>query len=132
MHSPEDDDHFAIPEDNDFCVALVEEVPALASLMRKHLEDEFGKIESYVFMSDVARWAEANAAANPAIVTGLVDALNNGIDKGDGDVPNLVVVGFVESLPQPTPIYPLINGSLKGWVDFIFGISKVQPLLRGQ
>jgi hypothetical protein len=127
-----DDDDFTIPEDNEFCVALVKRVPALEPLMKKHLEEEEGEVLSYMFIADVAQWAEANAITNEESVRQIIAVLNDGLDRGEGDVPNLIVVGFVEAMYPDTPLFPLVTGSLKAWVDYGFGFSTDPPQLKSR
>ncbi|WP_425280679.1 DUF7674 family protein [Leucobacter insecticola] len=132
MPSTGNDDSTTTREDNEFCATLVEAVPALASLWDEHMNDQFEEPLPYVFLADVAGWAEANVVEDEVSVRSILSVLNEGLDEGEGDVPNLIAVGFVEALPGATPLLPLASGSLKAWMDFQFGISSVQPLLRGR
>ncbi|QIK62565.1 hypothetical protein G7068_04580 [Leucobacter viscericola] len=126
------DDYLPPPENKDFCVALVNAVPALGPLMQEHLEDEFGEILSYIFLANVARWAEANAIEHEEDVHQIISELNRGLNEGEGDIPNLVAAGFVEAMSRDTPLLTLVTGSLRAWVDYDFGFSSVQPHLRGR
>lgn len=113
-----------------FCRELVKEIPTLAPLLKEHLEDELGELLPYIFLSNVARWAEANAVSREAEVVQLLAALNQGLAEGEREVPNLIAVGFGESISHKTPLLPLLQGDLKGWYEFDFGISENHPVLR--
>ncbi|QIK62558.1 hypothetical protein G7068_04545 [Leucobacter viscericola] len=127
-----EDDAFIPPEDNEFCIALVKAVPALAPLMKKHLEMEEGELLSYMFLSEVARWAEENALTNTEDVRLVIDALNEGLETGEGDVPNLIAVGFGESPGLKGAVIPLLTGELREWYDYDSGITSTPPRLRSQ
>jgi hypothetical protein len=99
--------------DKDFCSALVSAVPALRPLLDEHLEDNFDEILPYVFLWDVALWAEKNVVADAESVKRLIAEMSRGLDHGEGDVPNLVAVGFLESLGGGTDLNPLLPPNLR-------------------
>lgn len=124
-------DFDATDQANDmFCQELVKKVPALAPLLKEHLEDEDGEVLPYMFLGNVAEWAEANAVTREVDVVQLLAALNQGLAEGKREVPNLIVVGFVEWLLQDTPLDPLLQGGLKAWRDFRTGVTENHPILR--
>ncbi|QIM16200.1 hypothetical protein G7067_06830 [Leucobacter insecticola] len=116
--------------DEEFCRNLVEKVPETAPLLEEHLKDQGGELLAYIFMSGVAEWAEKNAEAKTADVVQLLAVLNQGLAEGKRDVPNLIVVGFVEWLLRDTPLKSLLQGELKAWHDFHTGASESHPFLR--
>lgn len=121
-----DNDRF----DEAFCREIVEKVPAIAPLLKVHLKDQDGELLSYLFMSAIAEWAEKNVEAGKTDVVILLGLLNQGLAEGKRDVPNLIVVGFVEWLLADTPLDPLLQGGLKDWHDFHKGVTESHPVLR--
>lgn len=119
-----------IPDDIEFCRAVVARVPSLRPVWEKHLDDEFGEVLPYVFLADVARWAELNVVTQRAAVREVLTALNEGLERKHGDVPNLIVAGFVEAVGSGSPLLPLIDGRLRLWVDYEFGLSDSPPTLK--
>ncbi|QIK62560.1 hypothetical protein G7068_04555 [Leucobacter viscericola] len=119
-------------EDDNFCAVLAKTVPALVSLWNKYMNHPTDERLPYMFMADAAQWAEANALEHEEDVHRMISVLNEGLDEGEGDVPNLIAAGFVEAMSRDTPFLALVTGSLKAWVDYDFGFSSVQPQLRGQ
>lgn len=126
MHLPADD-YQPPAEDIQFCHRIVDRVAAVRPLWQQHLREELDEPMPYVFFFALALWAEKRAASHPDDIGILIDTLNDGLDNGVGDVPNLVLAGFVESMSGGTPLVPLIRGSLKPWVDYQFGIRDTPP-----
>lgn len=114
-----------------FCRELVEKVPALEQVLEKHLESEGGELLSYMFLGAVARWAEASVSTRESDVKKLLDELNRGLAEGEREVPNLIAVGFGESISAETPLLPLLQGDLRRWYEFDAGITDEAPPLRG-
>lgn len=123
-----DDFNLNIPEEDvKFCEWIIDRVPVLRAIWEQHLIDEFGTPLPYIFLSLAADWAEENAADDPDQVKILVSALNEGLNTGVGDVPNLVLVGFLESVNIDTPLIPLIDGALKLWHEYDLGLTDAPP-----
>lgn len=118
------------PANEKFCRELVEKIPALDPLLKEHLEDEFGELLPYIFLGNVADWAEAHVVSRKADVVQLLAALNQGLAEGESEVPNLIAVGFGESISHETSLLPFLQGDLKGWYEYDFGISDEHPRLR--
>ncbi|GAA1325113.1 hypothetical protein ACFSWE_03525 [Leucobacter albus] len=116
--------------DEAYCRDLVKRVPALRPLLEEHLVDQGGELLGYIFLSDVARWAEANVVAEKAAVVVLINELNRGLAEGPLEVPNLIAVGFGESLSRETSLLPILQGDLRAWYEFDVGDSDHQPHLR--
>lgn len=114
-------------EDVEYCRALVVAVPQLAPLLREHLEDQSGELLPYVFMDQLARWTEEHAATDPAAVRSILAYLNEGLAGGKGDIPNLILAGFVEGMSIGTELIPMVDGLLKPWVDYQFGLRVRMP-----
>lgn len=112
-----------------FCRELARRVPALAPILEGHLKDQ-DELLAYIFLSDAAEWAEENAVTRKSDVAQLLAVLNQGLAEGERNVPNLIVVGFVEWLLRDTPLKPLLQGDLKGWYEFQAGIAEEHPYLR--
>jgi hypothetical protein len=110
-------------EDGDFCRFLVAEVPPLLPLLEEHLEDNFDEILPYVFLTEVALWAEKKALIDSQSVRRIIAILNLGLEKGAGDVKNLILVGFMEGMSGNTDLVPMVDGRLKPWLDHYLGLS---------
>ena len=117
-------------KDLDFCRELVDKVPALVPVLENHLESEDGELHTNIFLGAVARWAEENFVARESDVVQLLLELNRGLAEGEREVPNLIAVGFGESLSFESPLVPLLKGDLKRWYEFDAGISEEEPRLR--
>ncbi|QIK62562.1 hypothetical protein G7068_04565 [Leucobacter viscericola] len=112
------------PEDNDFSAALADSVHDLTPLWEEHMNDPIDEALPYIFLSDVARWAEANAVEHEDTVLQILSILNDGYLHGQGDVPNLIRVGFGESILIDTPLVPLLTGELRKWHNLDFGLTN--------
>lgn len=124
-------DDYSLPvEDVDFCLRIVAAVPSMVPLWEQHLDEEFGEPLPYIFLLQLARWAEEHAVARRRDVVALLRVLNRGLDRGRGDVPSLVLAGFVESMSTGSDLIPLVRGSLRPWVEYEFGVREVVPVLR--
>lgn len=84
-----------------FIGSLVWRFPALQSRFAEHLEDNEGEVLPHPFMAEVERWAESLLADRRDELAELLDALADGIERGDEAVHNLIDVSFVEQLPYP-------------------------------
>jgi hypothetical protein len=121
------DDYQAPHEDVQFCQRLAMTIPGVRALWEEHLREELGQPLPYMFLFTLALWAEERATAYPEDIRALVSALNDGLDHGVGDVPNLILAGFVESMSAGTALIPLVSGTLKPWVDYQFGLRATLP-----
>ncbi|MHA3724079.1 hypothetical protein ACXR2T_09395 [Leucobacter sp. HY1910] len=63
-------------------------------------------------------------------VVRFLAVLNQGISESEAEVPNFIVVGFMEWLLADTPLDPLLQGGLKEWRDFHNGVTEKPPVLR--
>ena len=117
-------------EDIAFCEEVVAQIPASSGLWEQHLENESGEALPYVFLNDVAAWAEDNAMTEATSIKRLVEVLNDAFENGPGDVPNLVLAGFMEGMSVGTDLVPHVNGTLKAWLEYEFGIADTHPTLR--
>lgn len=85
----------------DLAQRLIVDFPQLTPVMDEHLDDQEGELLPYLFMSDVARWAQTNNDTDPQAVGSLVDWLEAAFASGPQDVKDLIGLGFVEALPYP-------------------------------
>jgi hypothetical protein len=84
-----------------FVCSLVWRFRGLQARFAEHLEDNEGEILPHPFMADVERWAESLLADRRDELAALLDALADGVERGDEAVRNLIDVSFVEELPYP-------------------------------
>lgn len=75
----------------------------MPATLTEHLTDNEGELLSYLLMGDVVRWACRQSSSDPDRVSTLVGWLEQRFEDGDGEVKDLVGVGFVEMLPH-TPV----------------------------
>lgn len=80
---------------------LVDDFPPLAPLMAEHLADQDGELLPYLFLPDVARWAQASLQTDPASVGYLVDWLEREFTVAEPAEKDLIGLGFVETIPFP-------------------------------
>lgn len=98
--------------DSQFCAVLVNNAPSLEPVLADHLQDN-GELLPYVFLADVARWAERSAVTDPESVDELVSLLNHGLAVGSTSVVTLICAGFVEALSRGTMLLPRLTGALR-------------------
>lgn len=79
---------------------LTTEIRELKPLLQQHLVDQDGDMQPYVLMADVAHWAHANSTRVPDRVAQLMRRLEQEFAAGDGEMQDLIGVGFVEMLPE--------------------------------
>jgi hypothetical protein len=89
-------------------VRLVDEFPDLARVMEEHLVDQEGELLPYLFLADVARWAQATYRTAPDTVGRLADRLEAEFEAGEPAERDLVALGFVEVIPFPPEGAPLL------------------------
>lgn len=90
----------ASPSEN-LAICLVEEFPDLAPVMEEHLEDQEGELLPYLFMADVARWAQLHFPSAAGEVGRLIDWLEVEFAKAQPTEKDLIGLGFVEVIPFP-------------------------------
>lgn len=93
---------------NDFIDKLFDQFPGLRPLLDEHLDDMDGELLPYVLLADVARWAQAAYATEPAQVGALVDWLEVEWSQADADQKDLIGLGFVEVIPYRPEGAPLL------------------------
>lgn len=87
---------------------VVTAFPALEPVMAEHLTDQEGELLPYLFMADVARWAQANYPSDPRQVGDVVDWLEREFVRAAAAEKDLIGLGFVETLPYPPAGSPLL------------------------
>lgn len=80
---------------------IVAAFPPLDSVMSEHLADQEGELLPYLFMADVARWAQETYPADPRLVGDVVDWLEREFVRAAAAEKDLIGLGFVETLPYP-------------------------------
>ncbi len=80
---------------------LVADFPSLAQVMEEHVADQEGELLPYLFMADVARWANATYVERPDEVGGVVDWLEREFHDAAAPEKDLIALGFVEAIPFP-------------------------------
>jgi hypothetical protein len=78
---------------------LVSAFPLLGPIMLNHLEDQEGELLPYLFMADVARWANSSLGQDPDTVARLVDWLEREFAGAEPAEKDLIGLGFVEAIP---------------------------------
>lgn len=73
----------------------------LEPVMAKHLADQEGELLPYLFMADVARWAQATYPSDPGLVGEIVDWLEREFVQASAAEKDLIGLGFVETIPYP-------------------------------
>ena len=84
-------------QDTRFIEALVERVPALATLMRDHLRD-WDELLTHIFMSELTRWVvdrRTSHGPDDEVLRTTLDFIEDSFDAA----PELIAVSFVENLP---------------------------------
>lgn len=92
----------------DLVKRLSADFPMLLPIMEEHLADQEDELLPYLFMADVARWANANYSEHPDEVGGLVDWLEREFQEADAPEKDLIALGFVEAIPFPPEGAPLL------------------------
>lgn len=80
---------------------LVDDVPSLAPLMSEHRADQDGELLPYLFLPDVARWAQGSIHDDPDTVGSVVDWLENEFTRAEPAEKDLIGLGFVEAIAFP-------------------------------
>ena len=80
---------------------LVADFPSLATLLADHRVDQNGETLPYLFMADVARWAQQDLAAHPDAIGDVVDWLEREFVLADPAEKDLIGLGFVEAISYP-------------------------------
>jgi hypothetical protein len=92
-------------EEQSFLRELAEAVPALAALLREHVNDHNGEILAHPFMSEVASWVTERFVEGrehgevPSEVTRVLTFLEERYVVRQAGVSNLIEVSFLEMLP---------------------------------
>ena len=80
---------------------LVDEFPALRPLLAEHRDDQDGELLPYLFLPEVARWAQDAMPAEPGTVGAVVDWLEREFVRAEAAEKDLIGLGFVEAIPHP-------------------------------
>ena len=80
---------------------LVDEFPDLQPVMDEHLSDQEGELLPYLFLADVARWAQATYPTGQALVGRMVDWLEREYTSAEPAEQDLIGLGFVEAISFP-------------------------------
>ncbi|MBL0749275.1 hypothetical protein [Nocardioides baculatus] len=80
---------------------LVDDFPLLAPLMADHLADQGGELLPYLFLPDVARWAQDLLTDDPVTVGAVTDWLEREFVHAEAPEKDLIGLGFVEAIPYP-------------------------------
>ena len=80
-------------------VRLVDAFPSLRPLLTEHRSDQGGELLPYLFLPDVARWAQSSLATDPTTVGAVVDWLEDEFARAAADEKDLIGLGFVEAVP---------------------------------
>ena len=80
---------------------LVGAFPVLEPVMVQHLADQEGELLPYLFMADVARWADSSLTQDPETVGRLLDWLESEFTLAEPAEKDLIGLGFVETIPSP-------------------------------
>ena len=78
---------------------LVDAFPALSPLMVEHRSDQGGELLPYLFLADVARWAQSSFPSDPYSVGEVVDWLEHEFAHAEAAEKDLIGLGFVEAIP---------------------------------
>jgi hypothetical protein len=100
--------------------SLVDEFSECRPLLTEHLVDMEGELLPYLLLGDVVRWACQQSPSDPDRVSALVRWLEHRFEHGDGEVKDLVGVGFVEMLPHTPvgdPVLTLLGPTLSQLAD---------------
>ena len=92
----------------DLARRLAADFPLLAPVMEEHLADQEDELLPYLFMADVARWANANYVEHPDVVGAVIDWLEREFQEAAGPEKDLIALGFVEAIPFPPEGAPLL------------------------
>jgi hypothetical protein len=99
---------------------IVKRVPSLEPALDSHIA-AFHEIIPHVFMSDVARWAQAvgdDDLASPSLVD-LNDVLEALLRAGKDSVRNLIYVSFIEDIDQHARVVASFGPRLThAWEDY--------------
>ena len=87
---------------------LVGDFPELAPVMEEHLDDQEGELLPYLFMADVARWAQSEYASAADSVGRVADWLDREFAEAEPAEKDLIGLGFVEAIPLPPEGAPLL------------------------
>ena len=80
---------------------LVGAFPVLEPVMVQHLADQDGELLPYLFMADVARWADSALGEDADTVGRLLDWLESEFTVAAPAEKDLIGLGFVETIPFP-------------------------------
>lgn len=80
---------------------LVADFPTLVTLLADHRADQNGETLPYLFMADVARWAQQTLPSDPRAVGEVVDWLERAFVAAEPAEKDLIGLGFVEAVPFP-------------------------------
>ena len=84
---------------HDLMIELIRQFPELSPLLDEHLAEQEGELLPYLLLADVARWAQASYAGDPALVGRLVDWLEDEFVRAEPAERDLIGLGFVEVIP---------------------------------
>ena len=82
-------------------IRLVAAFPALSPLLAEHRAEQNGETLPYLFLADVARWAQQTLPADRRAVGDVVDWLEREFVNAEAAEKDLIGLGFVEAIPFP-------------------------------
>ena len=107
-----------------FVDGLLQGIPGLRTLYDKHIRD-YDSLLPHVFMGDVTRFAIADSDKPQSrdTISALFEQLESGLQAGNDEVTELIVVSFVENLVGEQislkSLKPLMGPLLKSEVEHI-------------
>ena len=93
---------------HDLVDRLLSAFPQLSPLVEEHLADQEGELLPYLLLADIARWAQASYAGDPALVGRLIDWLEGEFVRAEPAEKDLIGLGFVEVIPYLPHGAPLL------------------------
>lgn len=99
-----------------FVRALAAEVSELRPILQEHVE-YFDELIPHVFMGEVTRWVEKEAAAATPGLRSLIDRLEAAYAAGNDQIRELLTVSFLENLTVNSPVVQLLGPRLRAAYD---------------
>ncbi len=88
---------------------MVAKFPNLEPLLTDHLADMEGELLPYLFLADVARWADEQATTDPDAAKDLIEWLEAEFNSAADPEKDLIALGFVEVIPIAPDGNPLLK-----------------------
>ena len=102
-------------EEMQFVKDIAEAIPDVRSILREHLEDQYGELLPHVFMGDLTRWVLrllASAGPRDQRLQAVLGLMERGWGSSDA-VRELIGVSFLENLPRPGEAQSEIRNMLR-------------------